>query len=67
MLCLQPEIQKLEFRPLHSIFPNDERVRQAKGSKKVMLKNIHEAKFEKILRPIAEMVLDSNRFTICNL
>lgn len=46
-------IQTLAFN-----LPNDERVRKAKGSKKVMLKNIHEAKFEKILKPIAEIVLD---------
>jgi len=38
--------------------PNDERVRKAKGSKKVMLKNIHEAKFKQLLKPIAEIVLD---------
>ncbi len=38
--------------------PNDERVREAKGSKKVMLKNISRAKFDKILVPIAEEVLD---------
>ncbi|MEJ2721196.1 MAG: peptidase [bacterium] len=38
--------------------PNDERVREAKGSKKVMLKNISRAKFDKILVPIAEQVLD---------
>jgi len=38
--------------------PNDERVRDAKGSKKVMLKNISRAKFDKILIPIAEMMLD---------
>lgn len=37
--------------------PNDERVREAKGSKKVMLKNITEAKFHKILMPIAEKIL----------
>ncbi len=42
---------------------NDERVRQAKGSKKVMLKNIHEAKFEKLLKPIASLVLDNNELT----
>ncbi len=41
--------------------PNDERVRQAKGSKKVMLKNVHEAKFEKLLKPIAEIVLASDQ------
>jgi hypothetical protein len=38
--------------------PNDERVREAKGSKKVMLKNISRAKFDKILVPIADVVLD---------
>ncbi len=37
--------------------PNDERVRKAKGSKKVMLKNVNEAKFEKLLKPIAQKVL----------
>jgi hypothetical protein len=38
--------------------PNDERVREAKGSKKVMLKNISRAKFDKILIHIAQEVLD---------
>jgi hypothetical protein len=38
--------------------PNDERVREAKGSKKVMLKNISRAKFDKILVPIAKTILD---------
>jgi hypothetical protein len=38
--------------------PNDERVREAKGSKKVMLKNISKAKYEKILVPIANIVLE---------
>ena len=46
-------VQTLAFN-----LPNDERVRKAKGSKKVMLKNVHEAKFEKLLKPIAEIVLD---------
>ena len=46
-------VQTLAFN-----LPNDERVRQAKGSKKVMLKNVHEAKFEKLLKPISEIVLD---------
>lgn len=48
-------VQTLAFN-----LPNDERVRQAKGSKKVMLKNVHEAKFNKLLKPIAEMVLDES-------
>jgi len=38
--------------------PNDERVRTAKGSKKVMLKNVQEAKYYNILVPIAKVVLD---------
>ncbi len=37
--------------------PNDERVRKAKGSKKVMLKNIAEAKFEKCWIPIVNKIL----------
>ncbi len=38
--------------------PNDERVRAEKGSKKVMLRNVSQAKFDKILTPIAERILD---------
>ncbi len=37
--------------------PNDERVVQQKGSKRVMLKNIQEAKFHSVLIPIAGRVL----------
>ena len=37
--------------------PNDERVVQEKGSKRVMLKNVQEAKFKKILQPISRIVL----------
>ena len=37
--------------------PNDERVIQQKGSKRVMLKNVQEAKFRTILTPIAAEVL----------
>jgi hypothetical protein len=37
--------------------PNDERVITEKGSKRVMLKNIQEAKFNSILKPIAAKVL----------
>jgi len=41
--------------------PNDERVREAKGSKKVMLKNVTEAKYEKLLMPIAKIVLEPDQ------
>jgi len=37
--------------------PNDDRVVQQKGSKRIMLKNVQQAKFEKILLPIAKVVL----------
>jgi hypothetical protein len=37
--------------------PNDERVVHEKGSKRVMLKNVQEAKFRSILTPIAGRVL----------
>jgi hypothetical protein len=37
--------------------PNDERVVARKGSKRVMLKNIQAAKFDKVLVPIASRVL----------
>lgn len=46
-------VQTLAFN-----LPNDERVRKAKGSKKVMLKNVAHAKYDKLLIPIAEIVLD---------
>jgi hypothetical protein len=37
--------------------PNDEKVREAKGSKKVLLKNVMDAKFRQSGRPIAERSL----------
>jgi hypothetical protein len=37
--------------------PNDDRVVAEKGSKRVMLKNVQEAKFNKVLLPIAAKVL----------
>ncbi len=37
--------------------PNDERIVKAMGSKRVMLKNVQEAKFAKILAPISARVL----------
>jgi hypothetical protein len=46
-------VQTLAFN-----LPNDERVREAKGSKKVMLKNVLQAKYEKIYIPIAKEVLE---------
>ena len=38
--------------------PNDEKVVKEKGSKRVMLKNVQEAKFNKALVPIAKVVME---------
>ncbi|HUS24132.1 MAG TPA: hypothetical protein VM369_04235 [Candidatus Binatia bacterium] len=37
--------------------PNDERVIAEKGSKRVMLRNVQQAKFERVLRPISRVAL----------
>ena len=37
--------------------PNDEKVREAKGAKKVILRNLIAAKYERILKPMAGLVL----------
>ena len=37
--------------------PNDERVVKEKGTKRVMLKNVQEAKFRMVLQPIAKLAL----------
>ena len=41
--------------------PNDERVREAKGAKKVILANVLGAKYEKILKPIAARALTAEQ------
>jgi hypothetical protein len=40
--------------------PNDERIVQQRGSKRVMLRNVQEAKFRGVLLPIARHVLSSS-------
>ncbi len=47
-----PGVQTVAFN-----LPNDERVREAKGAKKVLLNNVMAAKFDRILEPMAEHVL----------
>ncbi|HEX7856733.1 MAG TPA: hypothetical protein VF503_23890 [Sphingobium sp.] len=47
-----PGIQTVAFN-----LPNDERVREAKGAKKVILSNVLGAKFERILKPMGALVL----------
>ncbi len=41
--------------------PNDDRIVREKGSKRVMLRNVQEAKFNQILKPIADIALDSTQ------
>ncbi|KAG0323618.1 hypothetical protein BGZ99_002673 [Dissophora globulifera] len=41
--------------------PNDEAPIKIAGSKLVIIKNVQEGKFEKVLRPIAEQVLDADQ------
>jgi hypothetical protein len=50
----RPGVQAAAFN-----LPNDERVTTEKGSKRVMLKNIQEAKFRTILAPIAATLIDT--------
>jgi hypothetical protein len=47
-----PGIQTVAFN-----LPNDERVREAKGAKKVILANVLGAKFDRILKPMGGLVL----------
>ena len=46
--------------------PNDERVVQQKGSKRVMLKNVQEAKFHNVLLPIAMRTLSKTAMVDVN-
>ena len=47
-----PGVQTVAFN-----LPNDERVREAKGAKKVILRNVLGAKYERILAPMANLTL----------
>jgi hypothetical protein len=47
-----PGVQTIAFN-----LPNDERVREAKGAKKVILANVLGAKYDRILAPMAQFIL----------
>ena len=47
-----PGVQTIAFN-----LPNDERVREAKGAKKVILRNVLGAKYDRILAPMAALTL----------
>ncbi|MGZ8362437.1 MAG: dipeptidyl-peptidase 3 family protein [Caulobacteraceae bacterium] len=46
--------------------PNDERVREAKGAKKVVLSNVLGAKYDRILSPIASLALVPDQAVLVN-
>jgi len=52
----RPGVQTVAFN-----LPNDEVVREQKGSKKVLLRNVMQAKFEQILLPIGQQILDESQ------
>ena len=51
-----PGVQTVAFN-----LPNDEKVREAKGAKKVILRNVLGAKYDRILKPMASLVLVPNQ------
>ena len=51
-----PGVQTIAFN-----LPNDEKVREAKGAKKVILSNVLGAKYERILKPMGSLVLVPNQ------
>ena len=51
-----PGVQTIAFN-----LPNDERVREAKGAKKVILSNVLGAKYDRILKPMAPLVLEPDQ------
>ena len=44
--------------------PNDEEVRKEKGAKKVLLRNLIETKFDRIMRPLAAKILDDKQLPL---
>ena len=48
----KPAVQTTAFN-----LPNDEYVREIKGSKKVMLKNVLNAKYQAVMKPISELII----------
>lgn len=51
-----PGVQTIAFN-----LPNDERVREAKGAKKVILSNVLGAKYDRILQPMGTLVLEPDQ------
>jgi hypothetical protein len=46
--------------------PNDEEVQLKKGTRRLQLKNVMQAKFDKIMMPIAQELIDSDQLAVLN-
>lgn len=46
--------------------PNDEEVQLKKGTRRLQLKNVMQAKFDKIMMPIAQELIDTDQLSILN-
>ncbi len=49
------------IKSIAASLPNDEKVREQKGAKTIMFRNVIDAKFEKILRPIGNLLIDESQ------
>ncbi|MCX7958427.1 MAG: hypothetical protein N3B13_05205 [Deltaproteobacteria bacterium] len=49
------------IKSIAASLPNDEKVREIKGAKTIIFRNVIDAKFEKILRPIGKELVDESQ------
>ncbi|MGC8928066.1 MAG: dipeptidyl-peptidase 3 family protein [Myxococcota bacterium] len=54
------------IKSIAASLPNDEKVREQKGAKTIMFRNVIDAKFEKILKPIAGQLIDESQTKYVN-
>ncbi len=54
------------IKSIAASLPNDEKVREQKGAKTIMFRNVIDAKFEKILKPIGMKLIDESQIKFIN-
>ncbi len=54
------------IKSIAASLPNDEKVREQKGAKTIMFRNVIDAKFEKILKPIGNLLVDETQTKFIN-
>lgn len=54
------------IKSIAASLPNDEKVREQKGAKTIMFRNVIDAKFEKILKPIGYQLIDESQTRFIN-